>query len=228
MPVHWDKSIETEKQIRVLIVDSHRPFAEGTEKLLSLEPRITTIGIAEDEASCFDMLRKFQPEVVLLDFYLKNICGLNLMTSLKKSFPSLKVIVMIDQSQEGYVLAASRQGADGLLMKTCSVEEMTQAIFSVINGGVYYSPSPSAFSPIEIDLNDLHFPVKPAAVLNKILTPEEKEIMRLLTKPLSNQEIAKTLGITVRAAEQQVQIILLKFGVRTRLEAFYSWFYVDR
>jgi len=226
--MHWDNSMEPEKQIQVLIVDSNRPFAEGTKALLSFEPRISAIGIVEDEYSCFNILKDSSPDVVLLDFYLKDTSGLDLMAKLKKAQPTIKVIMLIEQNQEGYVLAANRQGAEGLLLKTCSLDEMTKAIFSVAKGGVYFSPSPSAFSPIEIDFNDLHFPVKPVAVLNKLLTPEEKEIMRLLTKPLSNNEIAASLGITPRAAEHQVQIILLKFGIRTRLEAFLSWFFVEK
>ncbi|AFL98581.1 response regulator containing a CheY-like receiver domain and an HTH DNA-binding domain [Desulfitobacterium dehalogenans ATCC 51507] len=227
MSIHWEKSKETEEQVHLLIVDSHRPFAEGTRALLSFEPRIVTIGIAGDKNSCLNFLCDSVPDVVLLDFYLPDIGGLDLMDKIKAAHPDLKVILMVEQSQEGYVLAASRKGAEGLLLKTCAVEEMIQAVLSVSKGGVYFSPSPSAFPKVEIDFNDLYFPVKPAEVLKRLLTPREKEIMCLLTKGLHNREIAAALGITVRAAHLQVKIILLKFGVNTRLEAVLSWAYVD-
>ena len=227
MSVHWEKSKETEEQVHVLIVDSHRPFAEGTRALLSSEPRIVTIGIAGDEDSCLNFLCHSVPDVVLLDFYLQDISGLDLMDKIKAAHPDVKTILMVEQSQEGYVLAASRKGAEGLLLKTCAVEELIQAVLSVSKGGVYYSPSPLAFSQVEIDFHDLHFPAKPAEVLKRLLTPREKEIMSLLTKPLHNREIAAALGITARAAHLQVKIILLKFGINTRLEAVLSWAYVD-
>ena len=223
MSVHWEKSQETAEQIHVLIVDSHRPFAEGTRALLSFEPRIVTIGIAGDEDSCLNFLRHSVPDVVLLDFYLRDISGLDLMDKIKAAHPAL----MVEQSQEGYVLAASRKGAEGLLLKTCAVEELIQAVLSVSKGGVYFSPSPLTFSQVEIDFHDLHFPAKPAEVLKRLLTPREKEIMGLLTKPLHNREIAAALGITARAAHLQVKIILLKFGINTRLEAVLSWAYVE-
>jgi DNA-binding NarL/FixJ family response regulator len=211
--------------VKVLVVNAYRPFASNTVALLSAKPGIAPLGIAGDERECLDMAQELKPDVSLLDIRLFYRTGADLTEGIRTVHPEAKIIVMLDHKDEGYVQACLEKEVQGILLKDCPIWEMAQAICRVREGGNYYSPSPLEFSKAQIDWNDLRFPVKPVNVLLKILTPEEREMMDLLSKGHSDKEIAAMLGLSSRAVHDRVEIILLKFGVDSRLEAVLSWAY---
>ncbi|WP_368292370.1 response regulator [Dehalobacter sp. TBBPA1] len=213
--------------VKVLIVDSHGPFAENTKFLFSMEPQIEIAGIVKNGEECLDFMRHSSPDVILLDIHLDDSNGISLIEQIKRIAPTVKIIMLTEFNQEGYVIAAKSKGAQGVILKDMYIREMVQAILRVIDGGSYFYQSPLAFPKKQIDIDDMHFPVKPVEILEKILTPEEKEIMRLLTKRLSNKKIASILGVSARVLSERINIILLKFGVNTKLEAVLTWPFVE-
>jgi len=213
--------------VKVLIVDSHGPFTENTKVLFSMEPQIEIVGIVRNEGECLDFVRQSPPDIVLLDIHLNDGNGISLIEQIQRIAPIVKIILMTECNQEGYVIAARNKGAQGVILKDMYIREMVQAILRVMDGGSYFYQSPLAFPKKQIDIDDMHFPVKPVEILEKILTPEEKEIMRLLTKRLSNKKIASILGVSARVLSERINIILLKFGVNTKLEAVLTWPFVE-
>jgi len=213
--------------VKVLIVDSHGSFAENTKFLFSMEPQIETVEIVKNGGECLDFVRQSPPDVVLLDIHLNDGNGISLIEQIQRIAPTVKIILMTECNQEGYVIAAKNKGADGVIIKDLHIREVVQVILKVMDGGTYFYQSPLAFPKNQIDIDDIHFPVKPVEILEKILTPEEKEIMRLLTKRLSNKQIASILGVSTRVLSERINIILLKFGVNTKLEAVLTWPFVE-
>lgn len=216
-----------ENGIKVLIVGGHRTYTANTTALLSSVPGILPLQLAEDEEASLKLVQQLNPEVILLDIRLPGKTGLALAEQIRAESPETKIIVLLESKQQGYVRKSVQLGVQGILMKDCPLQEMSEAIFRVQAGGVYFSPSPLTLPQFQNDFNDLHFPVKPVNVLKKILTPEEQEWMNLLAKGLSDREIAAIYGLSTRTVHERVGIILLKFGVGTRLEAVLSWVYVD-
>lgn len=215
------------KKVKVLVVDDHTLFAEGTVSLLSIEPRILAVGIAKNEIECMDLISQTVPDVVLLDINLPDTCGTDLIDKIKKVQPEVKIIMLTGQNPQGYVTESISKGANGFLLKDCSVKEMTQAIFRVYEGGVYVSPSLGVFLQSVNNNNKLNFSVN-SKILSKLLTPKEIEIIELVSLGLHNKDIAMSLGVKTRTVEFHVNNILLKLGVSTRLEAVLTWAYVDK
>ena len=220
------EEIEIEK-VKVIIVDDHMLFAEGTVSLLSFEPRILVVGIAQNGIECMNLISETEPNVVLLDLKLPDTCGTDLIDKIIKVQPKVKILMLTGHDPKGYVTKYMSKGANGFLLKDCSVDEMIQGIFKVYDGGVYFSQGLELFFHSVNIIDNVYFPVKSEA-LPKLLTKREIEILELVTEGLHNKEIGSVLGIKVRTVEFHVSNILLKLGVSTRLEAVLQWAYVNK
>lgn len=214
--------------VKVLVVDDHMLFAEGTVSLLSFEPRILVVGIAKNGIECLSLISETEPDVVLLDINLPDTSGTDLIDKIIKVQPEVKILMLTGHNPKGYVTKSIGKGANGFLLKECSVKELIQGILRVYEGGVYFSQGLEAFlQPVNMN-EHLHFPVRPVKTQHKRLTPKEIEIMELVTRGLHNKEIASALGINIRTVEFHVSNILLKLGVSKRLEAVLQWAYVNK
>ena len=213
---------EESERVKVLVVDDHTLFAAGTVSLLSFEPRILVIGIAENGIECMILISKTRPDVVLLDISLPDTCGTDLIDKIIKVQPEAKIIMLTGQNPKGYVTKSISKGANGFLLKDCSVKEMIEAILRVNNGGVYFSQGLEGFTQPVNNSDHVHFPMN-SEKLRELLTPKEIEIMELVSRGLHNKEIASALGLNVRTVEFHVSNILPKLGVSKRFEAVLQW-----
>jgi DNA-binding NarL/FixJ family response regulator len=212
-----NSTIELEK-IKLLVVDDHTLFSEGTVSLLHVEPRILAVGIAKNGIECMRFINKTEVDFVMLDINLPDICGVNLINNIKMVQPTMKILMLTGQDPKGYVAESIKKGANGFLLKNCSVEEMIDAILKVSNGDAYYSQGLGLFN----NRGNIHISENTEA-FRELLTLKEIEIMDLVSKGLRNKEIAEALGIKVRTVEFHVSNILPKLGVRKRFEAVLKW-----
>ena len=217
---------EDSERVKVLVVDDHTLFAEGTVSLLSFEPRILVVGTAKNGIECMDFVSKIETDVVLLDIKLPDTSGMDLIDKIKKVQPDVRIIMMTGHSPKGYVTKSISKGANGFLLKDCSVKEMIEAIFRVYEGEVYFSQGLEAFLPGN-NRDSVHYFGK-AETPNILLTPREIEIIELVSRGLHNKEIAETLGIKVATVNFHVSNILIKLRVSTRFEAVLTWADVDK
>ncbi|WP_308898372.1 response regulator transcription factor [Candidatus Desulfosporosinus nitrosoreducens] len=206
------------KKIKVLVVDDHTLFSEGTVSLLRVEPSILAVGIVKNGMECMRFINKTEVDVVMLDINLPDICGVNIIEKMKMVQPAMKILMLTGQDPKGYVTESIKKGANGFLLKNCSVEDMIDAIFKVFNKGAYFSQGLDLLINNNGDNNS-----KNPEVLEKILTVKELEILELISKGFHNKEIAELLGIKVRTVEFHVSNILPKLGVRKRFEAVLKW-----
>ncbi|MDQ7092163.1 response regulator transcription factor [Desulfosporosinus sp. PR] len=211
------------KKVKVLVVDDHTLFAEGTVSLLSSESRISVVGIAKNGIECMSLIRKSRPDVVLLDIKLPDVCGTDLIDTINEVIPRTKILMLTGYSPKGYVTQSMSKGANGFLLKDCAVKEMIEGILRVYDGGVFFSEGLEAFLHPEISSSVLYSTVASAIKPTELLTIREKEIIELVSKGLHNKEIASVLDIKVRTVNFHVSNILLKLEVNTRLEAVLRW-----
>lgn len=209
------------EKIKVLIVDDHTLFAEGTASLLSVEHRIRTVGISKSGLECMNIVGKIRVDVVLLDIKLPDACGVDLIDMIKKVQPEIKIIILTGHNPKGYITRSINKNANGFLLKNCSVEEMIQGILSVYSGGSYFSKGLKAFLP-EINNNSLNS-LANSEIAMELLTLKESEIIELVSRGLHNKEIASALGITVRTVEYHMSNIFSKLEVSKRFEAVLIW-----
>jgi len=205
----------SEKMVRVVVVDDHILFAEGTVSMLSSETYISVVAIAKNGSECLKNVKEEHLDVVLLDINLPDCCGTDLIEKIKALDSTVSIIMLTGQDPAGYVNVSLKKGAQGFLLKDCSKAEMIAAILQVSRGKFYFSQNMAPYLRTaiigkEMQKNDIK---------GKSLTPKEIEIIDLIAQGLHNREIATTLGIKTRTVDFHVTNILPKLGVKSRFEA---------
>lgn len=206
--------------IKILLVDDHNLFAEGTAALLMPEANFTVLGIAGNGNQCLQLLRETTPDVILLDISLPDCSGINLIDEIKLIHPTIKIIMLTGLNPTGYLPKLLSKGVQGLLLKESTKKEMVEAIQYVVQGKDYFSQALAPFMKSVIVDNDNSETVK---LHDRLLTPREQEIMESISIGLRNREIAAKLGVKSRTIDFHVSNILSKLGVKTRIEAMLTY-----
>ena len=199
------------KPIRLFIVDDHIIVRKGILMFFNTEPSVEIVGEAEDGPEALERACKLQPDVILMDLVMPGGDGLHAIADLKCCLPQVKIIVLTTFNDDGRVKAALEAGADGYLLKDADGEALLRAIREVLKGEMPLHPSVAA-----------HFVKSLASSANGNgyhLTDREKDVLRLLSRGLSNKAMAKALNLSKGTVKIHVSNILGKLQVTSRTEA---------
>jgi two-component system response regulator NreC len=198
--------------IRVLIVDDHAVVRAGLRLLLDAEDDIETVGEAGDAREAVFEVRSSKPDVVLMDVGLgSGKSGIEATPEMLRELPDTKVLVLSMQDDPRYVREAFAAGASGYVLKEAADNELVTAVREVAGGGRYVDPALGA----RIAVADAE---AARTAEEDPLSDREREVLRLLALGHTNQEIAKTLFISVRTAETHRAHIMQKLRINTRAE----------
>ena len=215
--------------IRLLLVDDHTLFRRGLKALLSQDDRFEVCGEAGDAGEALRCLQHQQPDVILLDNHLPGVRGVDAIPALKEAAPATRILMLTVSENENDLSAALQAGADGYLLKTVESEQLADTILKVMDGESVISPemmtklvavfrtrpasptTPAASAPLS--------PPPPAATASALLSPREREILRLIARGDSNKLIARALDIAETTVKIHVQHILRKLGLSSRVQA---------
>lgn len=206
------------ESIRVLLVDDQRLMRDGLRTLLDLESDIDVVGEAEDGQSALDAVATQQPDVVLMDVRMPGMDGVEATRRLQADFPNVKVIILTTFDEDEVVFEGLRAGAVGYLLKAVSSDELAAAIRTVAAGDALIDPSVTRkvmaefarLSPTQRTVND---------GLAEPLADRELEILKLLSRGLTNREIAGELFLAEGTVKNYVTSLLGKIGARDRTQA---------
>jgi len=199
--------------IRVFIAEDHKVVLRGLEALLRTEPDIEVIGSASDGIEALEAVIHQKPDVLLLDLGLPRKSGLQIIPEIHAQIPETKIVVLTSFSDDETVFAAIQAGALSYLLKDCSPQEMVQAIRAA-QAGQPTLPADIALRLIrEIQKNTEQPPAE------EPLTERELEVLRLIARGLTNQEIADKLVISERTVRTHVGNILRKLHLANRTQA---------
>ena len=190
--------------IRVLVVDDHLLFCDGLTGLLATVPDVEVIGSTGDGESAVRLARELEPDVVLMDLNLPGTPGLEATRRIVASAPDCGVLVLSMLADEASVTAAVRVGARGYLLKEAGQEAVVAALRTVAAGGQVIGAGLSTRST-----------ASPGADL----TSRESEVLALLSRGLSNTEIARELGLSLKTVQNHVSHVLAKLQVQDRTQA---------
>lgn len=198
--------------VRVLIVDDHPVIIRGLRDRLHGRSGLEVVGTAEDAVSALKVIRTQRPDVVLLDLYLPDRSGLSLLKELKASADSPRVIMMTSSDDVVPCLEALRMGAEGYLLKGCSMQLFESAILVCGEGGALISGTLALemFST----LHNSHRSESPE--FNRKLTRREAQVLELAASGHSNRAISEKLFIAASTVKKYMQSIRRKLGVRDR------------
>jgi DNA-binding NarL/FixJ family response regulator len=202
---------------RVLIVDDEDLMREGLVELLTSDPGIEIIGQASTGREAVDRARRLAPDVVLMDVRMPDLDGIAATRELSRAAPDTRVLILTTFEQDDYVFGALRAGASGFLLKRARPEELIAAVHTIAAGDSLLSPSVTR----RVIDRMAQQPTPELADQAKLdeLTPREREVLEPLARGLSNREIAEALTVEESTIRTHVKRILMKLGLRDRVQA---------
>jgi DNA-binding NarL/FixJ family response regulator len=202
--------------IRVLLADDERLVRAGFRMILKAEAGLEVIAEAADGLEAVKAVEELRPDVVLMDIRMPKLDGLEATRQiLARPEPRPRVVVLTTFDLDQYVYEALRAGASGFLLKDAPEDQLVAAIRIAADGGAMFSP---AVTRRLIEEFSRRVSPEPPPGLAE-LTPREREVLRLLARGLSNQEIAAELVVSEHTAKTHVAHILSKLGLRDRIQA---------
>ncbi len=204
--------------IHLLLVDDQALFREGLRTLLSVYPDLEVVGEAGNGEEALRLADRLRPDIVLMDLQMPVLDGVAATRRLRSAHAECRVIVLTTFDDDEYVFEGLRAGALGYLLKDVSSGELAEAIRKVAAGGALVEPSVAR--KVLAEFARLAHPARAAdAGLAEPLSTREREILVLLSKGLSNREIASRLSLAEGTVKNHITTILQKLGVEDRTQA---------
>ncbi|TMR14689.1 response regulator transcription factor [Nonomuraea turkmeniaca] len=202
---------------RVLIADDDHLMRAGLIELLTADPGIEIAGQAATGREAVEKARLLAPEVVLMDVRMPDLDGIAATRRLSQTAPEVKILILTTFEQDDYIFGALRAGASGFLLKRARPEDLIAAVHAVAAGDSLLSPSVTR--RVITRLAQQPAPDLAGQAKLEALTPRERETLELLARGLSNREIAAVLVVEESTIRTHVKRILMKLGLRDRVQA---------
>jgi DNA-binding NarL/FixJ family response regulator len=203
---------------RVVLADDQTLVRAGFRGLLDNSDDITVVGEAGDGLDAVAVVREQRPDVVLMDIRMPKLDGVEATRRIvaDASLAAVRVLVLTTFEMDEYVLAALRAGASGFLLKDIEPAELRQAVRVVARGDMLVSPRVTS---LLVESVRAQAPVREvdAAPLD-ILTGREREVMALVARGMTNEDIGARLSMSPATARTHVQRAMTKLHVRDRAQ----------
>lgn len=188
--------------IRIILVDDHQIVLDGLRSLLDKDPSFDVMGAFSDPEKALAYLSVQTPDILLTDYSMPHMSGLELIRKAKALHPAIKSVLLSMHDEPSVVKEAMKQGINGFLLKNIQQVELKEALRKIYSGLMYISA--------EITTQLLHHHLVDES--ESTLTERELEILKLITKEFSNKKIADELHISERTVETHRKNIFRKTG----------------
>jgi NarL family two-component system response regulator LiaR len=202
--------MESQKPIRILIVDDHAMLRKGLAAFLMSYDDLELVGEAANGKEGLALCAEKQPDVVLMDLMMPIMDGISATHLIHQNFPNIKIIALTSFGEERLIKQVLEAGIISYLFKKVSADDLARAIRAAHQGISTFAPEVT-----EILVRSVLQP----GVLFESLTPREAEVLSLMVKGLGNAEIAQVLMISLSTIKSHVSSILAKLEVSSRIEA---------
>jgi DNA-binding NarL/FixJ family response regulator len=197
--------------IKILIADDHAIVREGLKQIVAEEKDMLVAGEAGNANEMFELLKKEDFAVIILDISMPGRSGLEALKFLKKNYPEVPALILSMFSEEQYGLRALKAGAAGYLKKVSAPTELVSAIRKIVSGGKYINQSLAEKLADEYDSD------KEERMHDK-LSDREYQIMCLIASGKSAEEIALDLSISINTVYTYRNRILEKMHLKSNVE----------
>lgn len=215
---------EFKKKSRILLIDDNYEHLSGIRELLTLEGTFDVVGIATNVTVGLNLIKKYQPDVVLLDMNMPDRDGLQGIIEISKLGLDTKVLALSGYDDADLIFRAMKIGAKGYVLKTMASAQLIYAIEEVLNGKIYL---PLALSSRFFEYFQKSFREETERKANDVeeenlldaLTQREEEVLELLTQGITYKGVASKLFISETTVKTHVNNIFQKLQVNDRTQA---------
>jgi DNA-binding NarL/FixJ family response regulator len=200
------------KTTTIVLADDHRIVRQGLRVLLTAETDFQVIGEADDGREALELVKRLNPQVLILDLMMPGLNGLEVARQLNKQASKVGVVVLSMHDDEGFVLEALGNGVSAYVLKDSNSSDLIQAIREVAAGRRYLSP------PLSDRAIETYQQLAKIGTLDRheTLTTREREVLQLSAEGNTSGEIAACLGISTRTAETHRSHLMHKLGLHTQ------------
>jgi len=193
--------------ISVLLADDHRILVDALRRLIDAQPDMHVVATATDVPGAIDALGEHRPTVAVLDVSMPDGGGFEVLRRLKELELPTKVVMLTMHSEDHHVMEAVRLGASGYVLKRSADKDLLDAIRAVARGDAYLTPS-----AVRLLLTEKRSDREP------VLSPREREVLRLTARGHSNAEIAQRLFVSTKTVDTYRARVMTKLGLHKRSE----------
>jgi NarL family two-component system response regulator LiaR len=206
------------RPIRVLLVDDHAVVRKGLRALFEREPGIEVVGEANDGEEAVRIVGRLRPDVILMDLEMPGIGGVEATLQISAAAPDTRIVILTSHAAEEDVFPALKAGALGYLLKHSAPDDVLRAIRQAYRGETVLHPTIA-----RMVLQEIQRPPRPPQPSQpptvEPLSARELEVLRLLARGMSNQEIADALVVGEATVRSHVSAILRKLQLASRTQA---------
>lgn len=203
-------------KIKVLVVDDHTIVRDGICALLAIAGDIEVVGEAANGIEALNMVKKLNPDVVLMDIGMPIMGGLEATRRIRKEFPGTKVLILTQYDDKEYVFPIIEAGAAGFISKAAASAELVSGIRSVYRGDSYLSPSIA-----KVVVNDYQRGrdgVPASHDSYEQLTERERDVLKLAAEGYTTQEIADMLVVSPKTVEWYKTSLMNKLNLHSKTD----------
>jgi DNA-binding NarL/FixJ family response regulator len=202
--------------VNILLVDDHTLFRNGLKTLLNVISGFRVVGEAADGNKLLELIDDVKVDVVLLDISMPGMDGIEAAQKALEKYPDLKIITLSMYGEEDYYFKMVSLGVKGFLLKNSDINQVRDAIITVVEGGSYFSQEllfnlvSNLKSTVQIESDESADEFVDHSDENEPLSQRELQILLLICQGLSNVEIADKLFISKRTVDKHRANILAK------------------
>ncbi|WIY00888.1 response regulator transcription factor [Amycolatopsis mongoliensis] len=207
--------------IRLLICEDHELVRTGYVTVFDAQPDMEVVGEAADGTAAVDAVARLRPDVVVMDIHLPGPDGIDVTRRITRPGVARppKVLVVTAFNTDEHVYEALRAGASGFLLKDSPLSELVNGVRTVAHGESLLAPAVTRRLIGRFASRVRPAVAKPDGGALEVLAPQEREVLRLMARGLSNREIAEEMGLGFETVKSYVSSILTKLELRDRVQA---------
>jgi DNA-binding NarL/FixJ family response regulator len=220
VPIEQQRRETQSRASRLVIVDDHPLFRAAIREMLREWPDLVVAGEADDGWEAVELCRRLRPELVLMDLRMPKMDGFEATREIKREFPSTIVLALSAIEEPDSLLEALKAGASGYVLKHMEPQQIVGAIRRVLDGESPLNQELAMALLLRlIEEKQQKDRPAPKPSLSIPLSPREVEVLELLVRGQSNQQIAGELSISLSTVKNHVHRIITKLGVSDRVQA---------
>ena len=207
-------------KIKICIADDHVLFRDGLVNLINQQPDMEVVGVAGDGLEIIAMARDLMPDLILMDISMPIGDGIEGTRLIREFSSAIIILILTAQDNDEKLVETVRAGANGYLVKNTSPDGLLRALRGALAGEAPLPRHLTAGLLKEINKPKVNLPARTEhSTLSATLTFREIQVLELIAKGASNQQISDRLGVSLYTIKSHVRNLISKIGAKNRHDA---------